>query len=60
MLRRMNTLQVDGVHGSPDSTLHGEYGVASMYRRSRALDCAANEAPAPSMMRQMAIRRSIQ
>jgi imidazolonepropionase-like amidohydrolase len=36
----LNTLQVDGVHGSPDSTLHGacENGVASMCRRSRALE----------------------
>ena len=56
----MNTLQVDGVH-SPDSTLHGacENGVTSMRRRSRALDDAANRAPAPTMMRQMTIRRSM-
>ena len=41
--------------------MHGacEYGVASMCRRSRALDDAAKGAPAPRMMRQMTIRRSM-
>jgi hypothetical protein len=57
----LNTLQVDGTH-SPDSTLQGasENGATSMCRRSRALDDDANGVPAPTMMRQMTIRRSMQ
>src|ERR1700710_1085189 len=57
----LNTLQNDGVHGSPDSTLHGACanGVASIWcRRSRASAELASAALVATM-RHRTTRRSM-
>jgi hypothetical protein len=56
----LNTLQNDGVHGCPSSTLQGacENGVG-LICRCRALAVPATIVPAIAMTRQITIRRSM-
>jgi hypothetical protein len=57
----LNTLQNDGVQGSPASTLHGEWenGSGLTCRRSPALDGPANAATATIAIKGKSMRRNM-
>jgi hypothetical protein len=57
----LNTLQNDGVHGSPDSTLHGacENGTELIWWRLQAWADPAITVTAPTMAMSRTTRRSM-